>query len=72
MEYIGNLNAIDRAFYLLYLEKKDKLLSEVQKWGMDKAVKALKKLGDVVDNKDYTKLGEFVEEKIKDSRLDKF
>jgi hypothetical protein len=64
-----SLKAIDRAHYLAYLKDQDKLASQMHDWADEAAITTLRKLADIENNKDYSDLAEFVEEKTKDKTL---
>jgi len=68
----SKLNAIDRAYYLIYLQEKDKLMEEMREWATEKALIALEKLGEKENNDDYKELADFVREKTKDKSLEDF
>ncbi len=68
----NKLNAIDRAYYLIYLQERDKLMEEMRDWATEKALLALEKLGEKENNDDYKELADFVREKTKDKSLEDF
>jgi len=68
----SKLNAIDRAYYLIYLQERDKLMEEMREWATEKALLALEKLGEKENNDDYKELADFVREKTKDKSLEDF
>ncbi len=66
---VDDLTAVDRAQYLVYLKEDDRLASEMHDWASEGAVKALRKLGDIENKKDYIDLADYVEEKTKNTQL---
>jgi len=68
----SKLNAIDRAYYLIYLQERDKLMEEMREWATEKALIALEKLGEKENKDDYKELADFVREKTKDKSLEDF
>ena len=64
-----DLTAIDRAHYLIYLKKEDKLASKMRRWYSKEAITTLKKLADIENNEDYKDLAEFIQKKTKNKTL---
>ena len=58
--------AIDQAFYLKYLRDIDELAQKgkVERWGDEKAVKALEELGDIMEEDGYFELANYVKKRM--------
>lgn len=67
-----NLISVDRAHYLYHLYKEGNLLKEMDKWADIKAIKVLRILGEIENNKEYGKLADFIESKMPQEGLEKW
>lgn len=66
------LISVDRAHYLYHLYKEGNLLKEMDKWADIKAIKVLRILGEIENNKEYGKLADFIESKMPQEGLEKW
>mgnify|MGYP002761410423 CR=1 FL=1 len=64
-----SLTSVDRAHYLAYLKEQDKLASHMHEWASEGSIRALRKLGDIENNNEFVELADYMEEKMKDTRL---
>jgi adenine-specific DNA methylase len=62
------LSAIEKAYYIIYFKKKDKIV-EMRKWVNDMVIITLNKLSEIENKKEYRELSDHIRNQMKDELL---